>query len=722
MKKVKTLQPVARFSSLRATQLKPTTWEAIYREITDGTHKAATLQYRKHLATLPAIEASGDPELLKRWKLTKSNLKNAQPAFIPSVQLEGGRTNANITGFTGLIMVDIDGLPAGRFDTLLQTVKDDPHSLLVHTTISGRGIRVISRVEGTVDQDNYRMVWEAVNAHYADLCDVKIDKQCKNPTRMSVLCHDPGAQFRPDATPFDTATMAPPKKASRRGAATPARAYKAIRRRLEEEGVDYAPGSHNAYVSRCLYQMNRYGVSREDARTWATRTFPDYPREELLAIVKSCYAQTAEFGTEQLPPAPRTAQGDNATRQKRATVEEMENFISSYMEIRMNTLTQQVETRLLEPTDAAPARHIRWERLTDHTENSLWCAMQHQGMNVSLYDLHTLLGSDFVKSFNPLRHYLDNLPPWDGQTDYIGRLAEMVHVKKTEGPALADFPHILRRWLVSMIAGALDERVVNQVILVLIGPQGSYKTSFMQHLLPPPLADYYTMKSNSARITKDDRFTMTENLIINLEEIDTMAPTELNQLKAMVTQRYVDDRPAYGRHKVHLPHIASFVGTGNNLQFLTDETGNRRWIPFEVDHIDSPWEADIPYEGIYSQAYALYHDTRFRYWFTDREVQELSSHVRQFEVPHPEYELIQTYYRKPAGLERGIYLTSSQIVNRLGSASLRLTPQKVGRAMRELGFQLVRSANVNYWVVVERTADEVQHLLPHEAENQQKES
>lgn len=62
--------------------------------------------------------------------------------------------------------------------------------------------------------------------------------------------------------------------------------------------------------------------------------------------------------------------------------------------------------------------------------------------------------------------------------------------------------------------------------------------------------------------------------------IDTMLPTELNRLKAMVTQRYVDERPPYGRNKVHLPHVASFVATGNNLRFLTDDTGNRRRLPF----------------------------------------------------------------------------------------------------------------------------------------------
>lgn len=655
----------SRFHSLRDTRPEPTTWQVLFKEITNSTHTAATRHYRAHLATLSDIEATGDAQQLEQWKLTKSNMKNAQPAFIPSVLLEGGRTYAHVKGFTGFIMVDIDGIPPERFAAILTLVKEDIHSFLVYITISGCGIRVISHVEGGVTKANYRMVWEWVNDHYARLCEVEIDGQCKNATRMSVLCHDPEALLRPEASSFHTSGMKPREKPKRGTAVTVTaeRAYKIIRAQLEEEGIAYAPGSYNDYVSRCFYHTNRYGVPQADAEAWALRTFPDYPREQLLPIVKSCYSLTMEFNTVPLPRSVRKKEKENDSSHKKATVEEMEEFINGYM--------------------------------------------------------------------NPLKEYLDGLPPWDGETDYIGRLAAMVHVKESpHSPLQQDksrerndlsetpvrFADILKRWMVSMIAAALNETVVNQVILTLIGRQGSYKTSFMQHILPPVLSEYYTTKSNSSRMTKDDLFTMTENLVINLEEIDTMPPSELNQLKAMVTQRYVDERRAYGRNKVHLPHVASFVATGNNLQFLTDDTGNRRWLPFEVEDIDSPWEADIPYEGIYSQTYALYQDVNFRYWFTDKEIQQLRGHVQQFEVPRPEYELILTYYRKPVGLERGVYTTSSQIIGRFGNTSLRLSLQKVGRAMRELGFRQVKASNANYWVVVERTTEEVQHLLPAEAE------
>lgn len=725
----------SRFHSLRDTRPEPTTWQVLFKEITNSTHTAATRHYRAHLATLSDIEATGDAQQLEQWKLTKSNLKNAQPAFIPSVLLEGGRTYAHVKGFTGFIMVDIDGIPPERFAAILTLVKEDIHSFLVYITISGCGIRVISHVEGGVTKANYRMVWEWVNDHYARLCGVEIDGQCKNATRMSVLCHDPEALLRPEASSFHTSGMKPSEKPKRGTAVTVTaeRAYKIIRAQLEEEGIAYAPSSYNDYVSRCFYHTNRYGVPQADAEAWALRTFPDYPREQLLPIIKSCYSLTMEFNTVPLPRSVRKKEKENDSSHKKATVEEMEEFINGYMKFRMNMLTHQIETQLIADayTDRPEASACHWQRLTDHIENSLWCAMQHHGMAVNLNELHTLLGSDFVKEYHPLKEYLDGLPPWDGETDYIDRLAAMVHVKESpHSPLQQDksrerndlsetpvrFADILKRWMVSMIAAALNETVVNQVILTLIGRQGSYKTSFMQHILPPVLSEYYTTKSNSSRMTKDDLFTMTENLVINLEEIDTMPPSELNQLKAMVTQRYVDERRAYGRNKVHLPHVASFVATGNNLQFLTDDTGNRRWLPFEVEDIDSPWEADIPYEGIYSQTYALYQDVNFRYWFTDKEIQQLRGHVQQFEVPRPEYELLLTYYRKPVGLERGVYTTSSQIIGRFGNTSLRLSLQKVGRAMRELGFRQVKASNANYWVVVERTTEEVQHLLPAEAE------
>ena len=57
-----------------------------------------------------------------------------------------------------------------------------------------------------------------------------------------------------------------------------------------------------------------------------------------------------------------------------------------------------------------------------------------------------------------------------------------------------------------MVAATIDDDVVNHQIFVLLGPQGTYKTSFMNNLQPPELRRYFCVKTNSQRMPKDDAF------------------------------------------------------------------------------------------------------------------------------------------------------------------------------------------------------------------------
>ena len=120
-------------------------------------------------------------------------------------------------------------------------------------------------------------------------------------------------------------------------------------------------------------------------------------------------------------------------------------------------------------------------------------------------------------------------------------------------------------------------------------------------------------------MTKGDRLSLAEYAIICLEEIDSMRTPELNQLKALVTTKNDKREAAYSRYKENRAHIASFCGTGNNMQFLTDQTGNRRWLPFEADYIDDPRTVRYDYQGIYSQALALWR-SGMAYWFNGSEI------------------------------------------------------------------------------------------------------
>ena len=148
------------------------------------------------------------------------------------------------------------------------------------------------------------------------------------------------------------------------------------------------------------------------------------------------------------------------------------------------------------------------------------------------------------------------------------------------------------------------------------------------------------------------------------EELESMSRAELNQLKALITLDSVNERAAYGRNKERRPHIASFCGTGNNIQFLSDPTGTRRWLPFEVSGIDDPYKMPPDYGGIYSQALALL-EGGFKYWFDQEDIVRINRHNAHFEVPNLEEEAILTFYRRPRPGEAGTFVTTADILGKV---------------------------------------------------------
>lgn len=177
--------------------------------------------------------------------------------------------------------------------------------------------------------------------------------------------------------------------------------------------------------------------------------------------------------------------------------------------LRRNLLSYQVEWQPVEGDGPGG-------RVDDHFVNSLWRSMQLEGIHTDVNMIHTLLASDFVGDYHPFREWIEQLPPWDGETDYIGRFFSMVHCRHT---TVDEFDHYARRWLVALVASVLSDEAVNQEILTFIGPQGSYKSSFMQHILPPHLRRFFTTKANCYSLDKDDLIMLAENILISLEEI-----------------------------------------------------------------------------------------------------------------------------------------------------------------------------------------------------------
>ena len=396
-------------------------------------------------------------------------------------------------------------------------------------------------------------------------------------------------------------------------------------------------------------------------------------------------------------------------REVYATTEDIEHFLCDNILLRHNVVTGRQEFRvpmqdefealgMRYPTGATPLDEWRsatqWYPVCDRLINSL-----HNMLSVSKEvregSIRRIINSDFVPLYNPLQHYLTRLPPWDGKTDYIMELSLSVSVKGSPEEQLF-FYFCLKKWLVGMVAGWLDDEVVNHEILVFVGRQGIYKTTWFNHLLPPELQPYFNSNTSFGNITKDEVLKLSQYGLICCEELDSMRPAEMNRLKWAVTTTVTDERVAYAHYSERRKHIASYCGTGNNVQFIDDDTGTRRWLPFEVERIESPREHPFNYSGIFSQAYALYLKG-FRYWFGEKESQLLARHNERFEVAQPERELIMKYYRLPREDERGEFFSSTDIMQTVaGNMVYQLTRNKLGRFMTALGFERMRSHGQAY--------------------------
>jgi hypothetical protein len=387
-----------------------------------------------------------------------------------------------------------------------------------------------------------------------------------------------------------------------------------------------------------------------------------------------------------------------------ASVEDIQNFLMGRILLRHNVITGRVEYRL---PSSYEQEATDWQPITDRLVNSLWSELSQQ-KQVRAADVYRVLTSDFVPDFNPFTFYLSRLPEWNGD-DYIMGMSVSVNIKGSVEEQMR-FAIYLKKWIVGMVAAWVDPTVVNNVILVLIGEQGSYKTTWFNYILPPELRAYFYTKTNSGKMSRDDLLILALYGLICYEELDTMRPYELNQLKAAVTMLSIDERPAYAHFHEHRQHIASFCGTGNNLQFLSDPTGNRRWLPFEVNSIESPRKYPFDYENIYAQAYALYRQG-FQYWFSREEIEVLAVHNKQFETPRLETELVQQYFRIPMEQEPGEFMPVSMALQIVGAGiTQKLSTVMLGRAFKELGFQSKQSHGVRGYIVVRRSAEEMRSL------------
>ena len=683
----------------------------------DDVLRQRTVNYRK------AIEAKLPAKQLKKLKAEQF------PMLMPAARFKEGRDMEHLDSYTGLCQCDIDNIPPDMMDEAKRRVRSLPFVCMYHVSMSGKGLHIYYFYqipnEGLTPQV-YQQAFIQGNECIGKAIPADYDAAVGKANHGSSICHDPEAWFNPDAEPFkvDMSLLLKKRGKNDRLANDTAITEKEWSAQWTAEKVfayaqecvsksatgEFAHGNRNKFLVRLAMMLSDFGMEQEHAAQLMEQEYASqYGEESIPSLVAGCYKSGAKMhGRRALPDARGKKSGE---RKGDVKMQIAANFL------RNQGLKFDVITHKLKRSDMVD--------VTDRDINSMLLACNVEScQNISAQTFRSALMSNCIPEFNPLTDYLDEavkavtINP-DGPS-YIDQVAGMVHVTYTpqsplppEGGLSSLWHTCFRKWFVSMVASWMDPKVVNHQILVLIGPQGIFKSTWLDALIPETLVSYRCRQSGTNFSDKDEQLRCAEFAMVNYDEFDRLSSSDLDNLKSLITTPDVSIRAPYGSTKERRVRIASYCASGNKFQFLTDQTGNRRFLPFYVEHIDSPFDHPIDHHRLYAEAVKMVKEG-FVYWFTTEDIQQLSKYVEQFADRSPEEELLDVYFDIPKapGVETRTvkFLTSSEIQAKLvsyGNLHRPIPLRTLCQVLDNKGFQRMRSNRKRGYLVVELEATEI---------------
>ena len=395
-----------------------------------------------------------------------------------------------------------------------------------------------------------------------------------------------------------------------------------------------------ALLSRLAEHCFKAGIPEEEA---VRQTLMHYYREADEPLVRltlhNLYGELKGFGTR------------SSLNKDQETAFRLEEFMKRRYEFRYNTVLGDLEYRQRDSI------HFYFQPADQRVRSSIAMKALKEGVRVWDRDITRFLSSDHVPLYNPIEEYLYNTGRWDGK-DRIRALADLVPCHN---------PHwreLFYRWFLGMVAHwrGIDKQHGNNTSPLLVGPQGYRKSTFCRILLPPELRFGYT-DSIDFKSKQEAERSLGRFFLINIDEFDQINANQQGFLKHLLQKPVANLRKPYGSTIQEMRRYASFIGTSNLKDLLTDPSGSRRFICIEVT---GPIQTNVTinYRQLYAQAM---HDIMKgeRYWLDDTDEAIVKEYNREFERVDPLEELFLCHFRGAEESEEGEWLTAMQIFNDL---------------------------------------------------------
>lgn len=625
--------------------------------------------------------------------------KDALKKNLPNVTISGiftTREDATIQTHSGYIAVDMDAKHGLEDITgTREKLSKDPYVYSAFISTSGRGLCVLVKVDPKAHREAY--MW--LSSYFQKKYDIHTDPTCKNLARIRYASYDPDVTINENSIQCPAEPQPKKERAPMKPYFFQSEDFERILKEIEEKGVDLTE-TYEQWMLCALALINKFEpeVAREYFHT-ISQQHPDYDADNtdkkfdnLLdsnreVVTIDWFYWHAEkngikpYGKETESKLDFEVFKSDEERDPGISPELVKRYLDEMplvTKIKAFLKSQHKEYVFNQITEELIADGVE---LTDRELNSFYVIIREKVDDKAQFDLiRRILFSDFVKQYNPFKdfvqQYIDNPP--ENPTGHIDKIIKAI---RTDTPNAGIF---IKKWLVAMVASAFG--TTSELVLVLCGIQNTGKTKWFKLILPEKLKEYRASLNWSG--DRDEVIRMSRNLIMLDDEMGGKSQREEKQIKKLTSIDQEKTRGAYKALDSKYKRIAIFCGTTNEDWFLSDSTGNRRFLPVHVLSMDFELFNSIDKGLLF---FELYNELQNGYdtSISEKEQKILDDISEKYTKPNTEEELINKYLSIPSKDSPGERLSATDLQGYLKSrhpwSNIRIN--EMGRALKKAGFK-----------------------------------
>ena len=647
-------------------------------------------------------------------------IKDLKKKSAPVVTISGSFSERKADGLrkhSGYIAIDIDNL-----DDPAETKKRiaaDTYIYSAFISISGKGLCLIIKIDGTRHLDAFN----AIAAYLYNEYQLIVDQSGKDVSRARFVSYDPFLLLNLKSTTFKK--YLPKKKEYKQAKVVVIKSdFDSIIDQMDKKGLnlceDYSEWIRIAYAlvsefgeqgrdhfhtlsshsskynsidcdsqyTACLNNHNESKGKKSSIGTiyfHAKQNAIDVYSEYTKSIMRHATSQRAAGLSSDAIIETLEKQGGISAADSKEIVEQIvskdikfksdnvSEDIAAYIktfELKKNLITRKVE--------------INGRPIDDNEINSIFLDSKAIFKESNKDLVTSIIFSNRVPSYNPLHEFFEE-QLYEYNNDQWPNIQLLLSSVNTD---TADADYFILTWLLSIVASAYGHK--SELVLVFCGEkQGTGKTHWFRYILPKPIRYLYAESKMDAG--KDDEILMCGKLIINDDEYGGKSKREEKRMKELTSKEFINVREPYGRVSTDLKRLAVFCGTSNEMQILSDPTGNRRIIPIHIIDIDHELYNKCDKEGLWRELFCMF-QMGANYKLLGEDIAKLNAATESYKLSTPEDDLINKKLTPGTSTSLGEWMSITDIQQflMLDTKFNYLNPQRIGSILTSLGFQKER--------------------------------